>query len=143
MRLDAHRHRLVATIRADGSPRISGTELLIHAGELWIGGLSGSRKFADLRRDPRLAIHSGSEDPPGWLGDARLTGLAILIDDEPGQARFRAAWEASTGTFPPGPFELIQVRITEASTVCEAPSRDHLLLAVWRPGESVRLVERY
>lgn len=55
----------------------------------------------------------------------------------------RAAWEASTGTFPPGPFELIQVRITEASTVRAADMRDHLVIEAWRPAGPVRQIERY
>jgi hypothetical protein len=142
-RLDAHRHRLMATLRADGSPRISGTELLIHGGELWIGSMPDARKFADLRRDPRLAVHSGSDDPPDWHGDARLTGVAILVDDEPGKAAFKATWAELMGGFPPGPFELARLSITEASTVREAASRDHLVLETWRPGLPVRRIERY
>jgi hypothetical protein len=142
-RLDAHRHRLMATIRADGSPRISGTELLIHGGELWIGGLPGSLKFRDLRRDPRIAVHSNPEDPPGWVGDARLSGLAVLVDDDPGKAAFKAAWEAAMGSFPPGPFELLRLRIREVSTVREASTKDHLLIDLWRPGEAVRTLERW
>ena len=36
--------------------------------------MPGSRKGADLARDPRFALHSGSIDPPGWQGDAKLSG---------------------------------------------------------------------
>jgi len=142
-RLEAHRHRLMATLRADGSPRISGIELIIHAGELWIGSMPAARKIDDLRRDPRLAIHSGSDDPPGFQGDARLSGEAIFVGDEPGKDAFKAAWEAVMGSFPPGPFELIRLSITEASTVREAETRDHLVIEAWRPGQPVRRIERY
>ena len=136
--LGARRHHLMATLRADGAPRISGTEITIHAGELWIGGLPGSRKFGDLRRDPRVAVHTGSADPPEWRGDARLTGRAVFEDDEATKAAFLAA----AGGGPPGPFELVRIAISEVSTVCEAPSRDHLLIGVWRPGQPVRVIER-
>jgi hypothetical protein len=122
----ARRHHLMATLRADGAPRISGTEITIHAGELWIGGLPGSRKLDDLRRDPRLAVHTGSADPPEWRGDARVTGRAIFVDDEATKSAFLAA----AGGGPPGPFDLVRIAITEVSTVREAPSRDHLLIGL-------------
>ena len=97
-RLEAHRHRTMATIRADGSPRISGIEITISRGELWIGGLTDSRKFADLRRDPRMALHSGSDDPPGFRGDARLAARAVPVLDE----TLKDAFMADRGGGPPG-----------------------------------------
>lgn len=143
-RLDASRHRVMATLRADGSPRISGTELMIHGGELWIGGMPDSLKFRDLRRDPRMAVHSNPGDPvAGWGGDARLTGVADLVDDEAGKAAFVAAWTATVGPMPEGPFELLRLRITEVATVREAPSKDHLLIDTWRPGAEARTIERW
>ncbi len=138
-RLEARRHRLLATLRADGSPRISGIEVTLDRGELWVGGLPGSRKFADLRRDPRLALHSGSDDPPGWRGDARLSGRAAFVDDEDTKAAFLEA----AGGAPPGPFELFRLEIAEVSTVREAETGDHLVIEVWRPGEATRRIERY
>lgn len=138
-RLDAHRHRMMATLRADGSPRLSGTELTIRGGELWIGGLPGSRKFVDLRRDPRLAVHSGSDDPPEFKGDARVSGIAVFVEDETAKADFLAA----AGGGPPGPFELIRIEISEVSAVEEAPTRDHLIVSAWRPGMAVKRSERW
>jgi hypothetical protein len=133
----------MATIRADGSPRISGTELLIHAGEVWIGGLPGSRKFLDLRRDPRVALHTAPDDPPGWVGDARISGIAVLEDDDEPKAQFRSAWETLMDGMPEGPFDLVRLLIIEVSTVRVAPTGDHLVLEVWRPGEPVRSIERW
>jgi Pyridoxamine 5'-phosphate oxidase len=138
-RLEAHRHRTMATLRADGSPRISGIEITIAGGELWIGGLDGSRKFDDLRRDARVAIHSGSDDPPNFRGDARLSGRAIAVEDEQVKAEFMSA----AGGGPPGPFELFRLEIGEASTVRESPERDHLLIDLWRPGQAVRRFDRW
>jgi hypothetical protein len=138
-RLEAHRHRTMATIRADGSPRISGIEITISRGELWIGGLAGSRKFDDLRRDPRMALHSGSDDPPGFRGDARLAGRAVPVLDE----ALKSAFMADQGGGPPGPFDLFRLEITEASSVREAESKDHLVIESWKPGGPVRQTERY
>ena len=138
-RLEAHKHRLMATIRADGSPRISGIEVTIARGELWIGGLSDSLKFADLRRDPRVALHSGSDDPPSFRGDARLSGAAIEVLDEAVKADFMR----DAGGGPPGPFELFRLDIREASTIREADSKDYLVIEVWKPGQPIRRIERY
>jgi hypothetical protein len=60
---DAHAHKTLATLRKDGSPRISGTEAKFAEGELWFGSMWQSRKALDLRRDPRFALHSASVDP--------------------------------------------------------------------------------
>lgn len=138
-RLEAHRHRTMATIRADGSPRISGIEVTISHGELWIAGLSDSRKFADLRRDARVAVHSGSDDPPNFRGDARVSGRAIAILDE----EIKATFMSEAGGGPPGPFELFRLDMNEASTVREADSKDHLVIEVWKPDQPIRRTERY
>lgn len=74
-RLDAYTHKTLATLRLDGSPRISGTETVLRDGELWIGSMWHARKARDLQRDPRFALHSGSDDPPDWTGDAKLAGI--------------------------------------------------------------------
>ena len=70
------KHATLATVRKDGSPRISGTEVEFDddAGEVYLGMMPGSVKAADLARDPRLAIHcptvdAPDDDPSGWLGD--------------------------------------------------------------------------
>ena len=137
-RFEAHRHKTMATIRADGSPRISGTEVPIHSGEVWLGGMTGNRRFADLRRDPRVAIHSGSEDPDVWTGDAKLAGRAVEVTDEAGKARFRGSAEE----VPPGDFELFRIDVSEVSVVRLSDAKDHLLIDVWREGEEPRTFER-
>jgi len=75
-RLDAHAHKTIATIRRDGSPRISGIETELADGELWIGSMRDALKARDLQRDPRFALHSASEEPEVWTGDAKLAGVA-------------------------------------------------------------------
>jgi len=44
--------------------------------------MPASRKLADLERDPRLALHSPSVDPPAddarrWVGEAKIAGRAL------------------------------------------------------------------
>ena len=60
---DAHQHKTIATLRADGSPRISGIETVFEEGELVFGSMPNARKGADLTRDPRFALHSATIDP--------------------------------------------------------------------------------
>src|SRR4029450_3282709 len=89
---DAHKPKLLATLRRDGSHRISGIEATFADGELWLGMMPGSRKALDLRRDPRLALHSASLDPPEdpttWPGDAKLAGRAVEVDAPALKERF-------------------------------------------------------
>ena len=87
---DAHKHKTIATLRADGSPRISGIEVEFADGELTFGSMPGARKGADLRRDPRFALHSATVDPPegdpaGWPGDAKIAGRAVPAGDLDGR----------------------------------------------------------
>jgi hypothetical protein len=81
----ARKHKTMATLRADGSPRISGIETQI-GDELTFGSMPHSRKLADLLRDPRVALHSPSVDPPEddagqWVGEAKISGRAVPTDD--------------------------------------------------------------
>src|ERR687886_3125309 len=73
---------LLATLRRDGSPRISGIEPLFTDDELWLGMMPESRKADDLLRDPRFALHSATEDKQVTHGDARLSGRAVLVEDQ-------------------------------------------------------------
>src|SRR3712207_1867847 len=73
---DARAHKTLATLRRDGSPRISGIECRFADGDLWFGSMPEAMKALDLRRDPRFALHGGSEDPPAWTGDAKVAGRA-------------------------------------------------------------------
>src|SRR6476646_8025027 len=79
---DAHRHKTIATLRGDGSPRISGIEAVFEDGELVFGSMPSARKGADLRRDARFALHSATVDPVDgaeaqWPGEAKISGRAI------------------------------------------------------------------
>src|SRR5918999_6370802 len=110
-RLDAHTHKTLATLRRDGSPRISGTETTFRDGELWIGSMWQARKAKDLQRDPRFALHSGSDEPDDWKGDAKLAGVADEIT-HPARGR-----EVNGGNAPPGPSHLFRLDLQEVSTV--------------------------
>jgi hypothetical protein len=123
-RFDAHGHKTIATLRRDGSPRISGTEARFEDGELWIGSMENALKAHDLQRDPRFALHSASEDPDVWTGDAKVAGVAEELPSSDGKShRFR-------------------LDISEASTVGLNEARNRLVIEIWKPGAEVRRIER-
>ena len=123
-RFDAHKHKTIATLRRDGSPRISGTEAQFEDGELWIGSMQGALKARDLQRDPRFALHSASEDPDVWTGDAKVAGVAREVPTSDGKShRF-------------------DLDIREASTVELDDARKRLVITVWTPEGGVRTMKR-
>jgi hypothetical protein len=130
-RFDAGKHKTIATLRVDGSPRISGIEVEFNGGELTFGSMPNARKGADLARDPRFALHSPTADPPegdpsGWSGEAKVAGRAVLVGDLEG--------EVSGQAFRADLDEVVLTRLTDAG--------DRLLIEMWRPGVPLRRVER-
>jgi general stress protein 26 len=122
--LDAHKHETIATLRRDGSPRISGIETQFRDGELWIGSMWQARKAHDLQRDPRFALHSGSDDPSEWKGDAKLAGVVEEITDGERTSH------------------LFRLDLREVSTVGLNDERNGLVITVWTPDHGVRTIER-
>jgi Pyridoxamine 5'-phosphate oxidase len=123
-RLDGHVHKTLATVRSDGSPRISGTETQWRDADLWIGSMWNAVKARDLQRDPRFALHSGSDDPDVWKGDAKLAGVAEETT-EPGE---------DSHTF--------RLDLREVSTVGLDDERKALVIEVWTPDRGVRSFKR-
>jgi hypothetical protein len=126
---DARVHKTLATLRHDGSPRISGIELIFAEGEAWFGCMPQSLKALDLLRDPRFALHSGTADPPDWEADAKIAGTA---EEEIDPERKEAVVE---GEKPPGPFHLFRLDITEL--VITGVEGDELVIESWHPGRGV------
>ncbi|OJU84247.1 MAG: hypothetical protein BGO11_21595 [Solirubrobacterales bacterium 70-9] len=137
--LEAHVHKTIATVRADGAPRISGIEAKFIDGDLWIGSMPGSRKGADLARDPRFALHSGSDDPPDWRGDAKLAGLAEeTLDQERKLAIFKAmgAEEVDDAS------ALYRVDVRELAVTRLTEAKDELSIEWWTEAGGLRRVTR-
>jgi hypothetical protein len=135
---DAHRHKILATLRADGAPRVSGIESTFAAGELWLAGMTRSVKFADLRRDPRLALHSGSDEPDTFTADAKVSGRAVEVTD----AAERAAFGEATGNPADGDYELFRIDVDQVVLTAIAPEKDALVISSWRPGRGLTEVRR-
>ena len=128
---DAHRHKTMATVRADGSPRISGIEAAFEDGDLVFGSMPDARKGADLHRDPRFALHSATVDPvegaeAQWPGEAKISGRAVgagPLTEGPSGDRFRADIT-----------EVVHTHLNEQATM--------LVVEWWTPARGLRKVER-
>jgi hypothetical protein len=128
---DAHRHKTIATLRIDGSPRISGIEAAFEDGELTFGSMANARKGADLRRDPRFAMHSATIDPvegseSQWPGEAKISGKAIAstpIDTEAEGDRFRVDVA-----------EVVHTHLNEQATL--------LVVEWWTPTQGLQRIDR-
>jgi hypothetical protein len=131
-RFQIRRHKTLATLRKDGSPRISGIETDFAGGELYLGMMPNSVKLKDLERDPRLALHSPTQDPPegeprGWAGEAKIAGRAAEVDSPnpaaDGGRRYR-------------------IDITEVVLTHLNEAGDRLVVESWREGRGRLRLER-
>src|SRR4051812_12193058 len=125
---EAQRDKTIATLRTDGSPRISGIETEFKEGELVFGSMAKARKGADLRRDPRFALHSATVDPvegeeAQWPGEAKVSGRAI---------------PASAGS----DGDLFRVDIAEVVHTHLNPDASMLVVEWWTPTTGLRRTER-
>ena len=136
---DAHRHKVLATLRPDGSPRVSGIEMSFVGGEPWLAGMPESVKFRDLRRDPRFALHSGSAEPDVWGGNAKLSGRAVEVT----ATAERAAFAKDAGVpMKPTDFDLFRVDLDQVVLVALNDEKNALVIASWRPGKGLTRAQR-
>lgn len=138
---DSARHKTIATLRADGSPRISGIETEFADGELRFGSMTGSRKGADLARDPRFALHGPSVDPiegqeSDWPGEAKISGRAVRVEPDAGAA----AGDGDSGDGDPG--DAYVADIGEVVLTKLDPAATKLVIELWTPDGGHRRFER-
>lgn len=136
---DKHGHKVLATLRADGSPRVSGIEARLSDGELWLAGMPRSVKFVDLRRDPRMALHSGSDEPEAFTADAKVSGRAVEVTD-PGELAAYAGREEVPEELQP--FELFRIELDQVVLTALSDAKDGLVISAWRPGKGLTRTRR-
>lgn len=129
-RFDAHRHKTMATLRRDGAPRISGTEVTFEDGEVSIGGGTASAKVRDLLRDPRVALHCAPLDTEMIEGDAKLSGRVRVVDPSTLAESPEELPENAT-FFRVDIDEVVLTRVVDAA---------RLEVELWRPGEGLRVL---
>lgn len=134
---------MLATLRADGYPRISPMEPRVFEDELWLIGMPDTTKFRDLRRDPRFCLHTATVDTEVKDGDAKLWGTVRDVPDRDLHQRFATSLFEETG------FDLrgqefghfYAADLTGASAV--EVSDDHMDVTIWKPGEPERVVRKH
>ena len=128
-RFEAHPHHVIATVRADGSPRASGTNVEFNEDgdevEFRIGSMARAVKAEDLKRDPRYSLHSATLDEQLDGGDAKVAGVA-RVDGNPG------ADDDTT----------FVLEIAEASVVELAPGGKELQITSWTPERGTNSLRR-
>lgn len=127
-RFQARRHHVMATLRTDGSPRLSGTEVAWRDGELTLGAMTGTRRVADLRRDPRVALHSQGVDPAEgreaeWEGEAKVSGVAVPLPADADS-------------------DHLAVRVSALVLTRVRPDGQALVITSWHAGRGEQRVER-
>ncbi|MCK1798421.1 pyridoxamine 5'-phosphate oxidase family protein [Streptomyces sp. XM4193] len=137
-RFTAYTHHVLATLRRDGSPRLTGIEATFRDGELWLGMMPGSRKALDLRRDGRCSLMANpGPDTAAMLadGDARIAGRAVETTDEAAVRRYLRGQEPA-----PEVFHLFRVEPTEVVTT--GVDGDRLVLRSWTPARGLVTIRR-
>ena len=118
-RFQAGANTTLATVRRDGAPRISATEVTFDNGQVNLAMIPGSVKLQDVQRDPRVALHSPTTDaagsrPEDQPGDAKLAGTLVVTQSLPDATMFR-------------------MDITEAAFI-RLEEGNHLVIESWDPG---------
>ena len=126
---------LIGSVRADGSPRISPVESLFWGDDLWLSMLWGSKKAADLLRDPRLLVHSIVTSRDGSAGEYKVRGRAVAEQDEETQAGYAAAIREHAGWDPvPGSFHLFWVEVAEVTFIRYEDATGDQFVTLWPAG---------
>jgi hypothetical protein len=131
-RFEAAETHVLATLRKDGSPRVSGSEVQFTGQQLTFGSMLNAVKARDLQRDGRCAIHANPSADARDIGDAKVAGTAIEVTG--------AAKDAYTGSEPAEDFHAFRLDLTEA--VVTSVEGDELVVRVWHPGRGVQTFRR-
>lgn len=134
-RFEAAETHVLATLRTDGSPRVSGTEVSFQQPDITIGSMPGALKARDLQREPRFAIHAGPAVLTDSGQDFKISGTAVEVVDPEEVERHR-----EPGT-PPGPFHLFRLLLSDV--VATGVEGDRLVVRLWRPGAGVQEFRRH
>ena len=121
-RLEATKHHVLATLRKDGAPRVSGTEIVLTEDDhLRTGSMADAVKGRDLKRDGRFALHANPGDGSMDGGDAKLSGVAASLPSDDDS-------------------DLFELDIREA--VLTTVENDELVIRFWTPEGGGREIRR-
>ncbi len=136
-RFGATKHHVLASLRSDGAPRVSGTEVIFHEGVLALGSMHRAVKATDLLRDGRFALHSNPGDGSMEGGDAKVVGTAVAIG-----GALAVAIEAGLPQGIPEPFHLFRLDIAQVVLSEVDHERNCMVIRSWWPDRGLVTVER-
>jgi hypothetical protein len=109
---------LVATIRLDGTPRVSPVEPLLWGKDLWTLMGLGSWKVHDLLRDDRILVHSIVTNREGSEGEYKVRGRAVTEEDPTVLIACAQEVTARLGWTPEvGRFHLFRIDIEDVTSI--------------------------
>ncbi len=144
-RLEATKHHVLATLRSDGAPRVSGTEVILGHGVVAIGCMWGSVKALDLLRDGRFALHSNPGDGSMEGGDAKLVGVAAPLSGMLAQAiaaTLGGEQEGGERSEVPEPFHLFRLDLSQVVLSEVDHERNCMVIRSWWPDRGLVVAER-
>ncbi|MEP7200566.1 MAG: pyridoxamine 5'-phosphate oxidase family protein [Chloroflexota bacterium] len=112
----------LATVTADGAPRVHPVTPIVGAGRLFLFMEPTSPKGHDLRRGSRYALHCAVSDSSGASGEFYVTGRATFVED----ATTRALAVAASQYAPKDRYILFELSVERAAAT------------VYENGEAVR-----
>jgi hypothetical protein len=137
-RLNRRPLAMLATLRRDGSPRISPIEPIFLSDQLILGMIWQSRKALDLLRDARCVLHSIITDPDANEGEFELRGRALEITDERYLSTIRERWILPASS----PLHVFSVDILSASLTTYEFKKGEMIIQMWDPQHGIREVRR-
>jgi hypothetical protein len=137
-RLEQARVALLATLRRDGSPRISPVEPYFAQDQLLFGAMAWTLKARDLERDPRCTLHSAISGPDAGEGELKLYGRAIDADDDLRDACRDGWWHGR----PAGSARVFSLSIDEAAFVSWKYEGDEMIVRRWSKDGGFRTTRR-
>lgn len=130
-RFEAHETHVLATLRKDGAPRVSGSEVAFQGENLTFGSMLNAVKARDLQRDGRFAIHAYPSTDAREVGDAKVAGIATEVKNPP-----------PSGEDPVEDSHAFVADLTEAVVTSADQEAEELVIQVWRPGQGVTTIRR-
>ena len=136
-RFTEHRHHVLATVRKNGAPRVSGTEVFWYGPDLAVGSMPKARKALDLLRDGRFALHCNPGGETMTEPDVKISGHAEEVLGKPREEWLREAQP------PGGDGHLFRLELNEVVATAVAEDQSHLVIRLWRPHMGIATFHRY
>jgi Pyridoxamine 5'-phosphate oxidase len=125
---------VLATLRADGRPRLGPVEAHVAGGRLLVGVMPRSLKARDLERDPRCTLQTVVADPDSGEPELKLYCRAVSAAGEP-----PGAWW--TGR-PPAEVRVYELQVDEAALVEWNLADAEMTVTSWSPSRGLRTTTR-